>query len=457
MTSNNTQSKHIRLLSVLLMLSLLLSLCSCGSERVRLDLAGAVSSPQASGSTPAASAAAAAGSWDSIYSQAADLFYVNADYNAAFNLLSGAENSGHARSEFLLALCRRYGFGCEIDCKTACELFNLAANDGYAPAFYLLADTYQRGYPVDEDHEQAAKLYSEFLTAAAAYDSSLPESGLVYYYAGRCALLGLGCERNAGLALSYAEKALECDYTPAVFCYDIAADIQSGRFGDADIDRAQEIFTKLLPTLKNLAESGCPAAEREYAQYFLYGEGGITYSAESAFEWMKKAADAGDADALRLCGTFCRNGTGTDTDYEQAMKYYKSAASLGSATAKADIGLMYQDALGVKKNNKKAAEWYSAAIAQGNEVTCMGAYNNLGYLYQYGIGLDADIDKAVECYGIAADFGDANGLYNLALCYENGTGVDKDTQKALQLYTAAAQRGNEQASSAVERLSGVSA
>lgn len=64
------------------------------------------------------------------------------------------------------------------------------------------------------------------------------------------------------------------------------------------------------------------------------------------------------------------------------------------------------------------------------------SYNNMGYLYENGLGVPQDHTKAFEYYYEAANLGEAanlestTGKCNLAFCYLNGIGVDRDKEMA---------------------------
>jgi TPR repeat protein len=55
-------------------------------------------------------------------------------------------------------------------------------------------------------------------------------------------------------------------------------------------------------------------------------------------------------------------------DYSTAMNYYLIAANKGDSRAQNNIGVMYEKGLGVPKSKAKALKWYRKAAAQGDEV-----------------------------------------------------------------------------------------
>ncbi len=69
------------------------------------------------------------------------------------------------------------------------------------------------------------------------------------------------------------------------------------------------------------------------------------------------------------------------------------------------------------------------------------AQNNLGYLYERGLGVPQNLAEARQWYGRAAEAGLPEARYNLATLYHHGRGVSRSYEVALPLYSAAAQSG----------------
>src|SRR6185369_16880914 len=109
----------------------------------------------------------------------------------------------------------------------------------------------------------------------------------------------------------------------------------------------------------------------------------------------------------------------------------------GNSFAQANLGWCYEKGLGVDKNVQKAVELYQEAVKQEN----FYAYVSLGLCYKNGIGVERDIQKAIELFQRAAEEKNAYGQYNLGWCYEKGVGVKQDERKAIELYQKAAEQG----------------
>ena len=62
-----------------------------------------------------------------------------------------------------------------------------------------------------------------------------------------------------------------------------------------------------------------------------------------------------------------------------------------------------------------------------------GAVNNLGYMYENGMGVPTDLVKAFELYKEAAEMGDDHSMRVLAAKYYHGEGCAKDVAMAMAI------------------------
>jgi hypothetical protein len=89
-------------------------------------------------------------------------------------------------------------------------------------------------------------------------------------------------------------------------------------------------------------------------------------------------------------------------------------------------------------NYTLAAKWLREAAEQGY----IPSMNNLGYLYQMGLGVKRDWPEAIKWYRRAAEHGDAMAQANLGMMYESGDGVTIDKVEAYKWYSLSAEQGN---------------
>ena len=158
-------------------------------------------------------------------------------------------------------------------------------------------------------------------------------------------------------------------------------------------------------------------------------------------------ATAGDAGAQLLMGDFYREGDELiPQDLAEAVKWYRLAAKQGHAEAQNNLGAMYQHGMGVPVNMAEAVKWYRLAAGQKVPV----AKFNLGILLQQGLGVAPDPAEGLRLMTEAAEAGYSVAQYELGQMFRIGDGVPVDLAKAAEYFVKAAGHGDK---SAQEKLS----
>ena len=124
---------------------------------------------------------------------------------------------------------------------------------------------------------------------------------------------------------------------------------------------------------------------------------------------------------------------------DKAAKFFRRAAKLGSTTAMNRIGILM--------DKKLAVNFYRKAAGRGDRA----AMYKLGEIYEFGYGVEVDKSAAYYNYQEAATFGNVIAMSKVALDYENQYELDK----AVDWYTLAADFGNEFAKNRLKVLSKV--
>jgi hypothetical protein len=123
-------------------------------------------------------------------------------------------------------------------------------------------------------------------------------------------------------------------------------------------------------------ENFLPLARRgnAAAQYYLgrmHHEGrGLPEDNRRAFEWARKAAEQGDAEAL--LGVLYAQGQGVPKDDAEAALWFHNAAHRGNASGQSKIGMCYLRGIGVPKDCVTAWMWFDLAASQttGHDQVC---------------------------------------------------------------------------------------
>ncbi len=128
-------------------------------------------------------------------------------------------------------------------------------------------------------------------------------------------------------------------------------------------------------------------------------------------------------------------------DYATALKLAELSATSGLSDAQVFLGFMYEKGLGVNEDINKAISWYAKASELGNHQ----AQVLMGLLYEKGKGVPLDFNKAAEQYKNAMDNGSRRALVRLAVLYSDGRGVPMDRQKSIELINRAILMGDQEA------------
>ncbi len=125
-------------------------------------------------------------------------------------------------------------------------------------------------------------------------------------------------------------------------------------------------------------------------------------------------------------------------DYGKAYEEWLKRADAGDSEAMNNIGILFNKGLGVKADNAKAAVWYGRAAQLGYP---NAQFNLANLYYDGGNGIKRDLGLAAAWYRAAADRGHMLSAYYLGGMYLDGKGVEKDELTAMTWIVKAADGG----------------
>jgi len=164
---------------------------------------------------------------------------------------------------------------------------------------------------------------------------------------------------------------------------------------------------------------------------------------------LEQLANAGNAEAAFRVGRYLHIESG-HRDYQQALFYYNKAIDKGHAWAMNNVGLLYEEGLGVQADPAKTSMYFEQAAAKGSE---LGFYN-LARLDFSDESSPDNVEKGLALLEKCAQLKKALCLYDEAALYLTGAfGIQKDYPKGLALATQAAEMGDRLASWGLAKLS----
>lgn len=199
-----------------------------------------------------------------------------------------------------------------------------------------------------------------------------------------------------------------------------------------------------LENLKQRAEQGDAVAQWNLGK-IKWNKGFI----DEAMDLYKKAADQNFVLAL-FDLSMIYAAKNSDSDKIKAFVLCKKAAEniFPHPPALYHLGYMYEFGKGVEQDKKAAIKCYlqAALLDEPN------AQRRLGYKYYYGEDIEKNYAAAIKWFKEAAKRKDSFAECQIAHMYYNGEGVAKDKEEAEQWYKQSSEHANIEAQSILEEI-----
>ncbi|KAG0042124.1 hypothetical protein BGZ89_007048, partial [Linnemannia elongata] len=191
------------------------------------------------------------------------------------------------------------------------------------------------------------------------------------------------------------------------------------------LNLAAQDYTQALTWYRKAAEQGDVIAQINTG--IMYQEGlGVSQDHAEAMTWFHKAENQGYDDALHFHGWL--NDDGLSMSQETWLIWTMKAIEQAIATAQNNIGILYQEGLGVSQDYAEAMTWFQKAAAEQGYAA---AQHNIGMMYQEGLGVSQDYAEAMTWCRKAAEQGQVNAQYSIGYLYHQGLGVSQDYAEAM--------------------------
>eukprot|EP00834_Sanchytrium_tribonematis_P003264 NODE_121_length_17861_cov_0.498480.p1 type:complete len:1405 gc:universal NODE_121_length_17861_cov_0.498480:12129-7915(-) len=350
----------------------------------------------------------------------------------------------HAYAAYYLGWLNRDGIGCNMNRAAAMTFYESAAKNNHGSAAHSLAKLYEE----DKNYTKALKYYElgSFLGSYTSYNqlgifyrngygvavdnimaasyyqeaANMGES-VSFFNLGYLNLNGLGVPKDVQKAILLYKIAIQKGYDEAI-CHlgNIYTDLR-------DFSNAKLYFEKAMKLNKAVGFNNLGN---------LYADGqGVVKDEVKAFELFLQSANLGEIVAINRVGICYKLGSGCPIDYKKAVEYFSKAVELNHPVAFNNLGTMYRDGQYVAKNDAKAMELFQKGADLHEPNSCV----NLGTMYYNGSGCVKDFTKARIWY--EKSNGDKVGLFSLGIIYEFGLDVTKDINKAVNYYQQALDKG----------------
>ena len=199
-----------------------------------------------------------------------------------------------------------------------------------------------------------------------------------------------------------------------------------------------------LKWLTMAAHNGHASAQYELGRMYNYGWGTVKNSSK-AFKWYRDAANSGHAYSCGALANLYRNGESVEKNLSKAFYWDMLAAKLGNEESYYRVGEAYLGGSGVNKDTKKAVLWLEKAFHTKDKLVSSSAAGMLGLIYQKGLGIPSDFEKAFAFHNKALENGAFSSAFPLAYMYLQGHGVEVNYNKAIELFKISHSKGDKRA------------
>ncbi len=237
--------------------------------------------------------------------------------------------------------------------------------------------------------------------------------------------------------------------------------------GEEEAKIEEEMYATLtMPELEVMSYDGNAEAAYQLGIIYDYGTEETDQNLRSAREWYQRAADLGLGKAHTALGYLYLNGIDTEISVSRALQEFEQGQSAGDMAALTGIGRTYiyaaekgivlndsgdgvpetPDAAAIA-NRARAMEF----IQRAYDAKVPDAALYLGYLYDRGIGTEANYDNAYNLYTEAVENASEKPEYayvsneahtNLGLLLINAPEGKKDDRTAFSHFEEAAKNGS---------------
>ena len=364
-----------------------------------------------------------------------------------------------------LGACYETGTGMPHDMQKAVELYHKNAELGNSMGMSNLATCFLYGKGVQKDYEQA------FLWSQQGANLGDPNSAIIQAC---CYLEGMGIPKDIDKALHIIQQEIKKNNphafsmmgnlylkgigrpkseTEALKYYRLAAERN-------DAESLQQLETMYAEGYGGLEKNETEAfryyeratnlgnSEGQYRTAIAYLEGKMVQPDTMAVvEYTLQSAHQEHEEAVNLMGYLNQYGIGMPVNLEYAHNWYQHAVELGSAQGACNLGLLYYQSTEAEKLADEILQLIqTAAVAD-----IPAAKGLLGKFQLEGWHMEKNIEEGFLNLQKGANSGTML-QFKMGECYEYGIGVEKNLDEAIRWYQIAAQQGLQAAIDKVEEL-----
>ena len=282
----------------------------------------------------------------------ADHYDMSGQYKQAVQWLQKAANLNNAAAQRMLADYYDQGRGVNQDYQLAFTLYGKAAAQNDAAAILAMSNYYNSGLAVEQDTQKADQLFRQALDLIQkqAVEKQDPQAETAL---GEL-LVNIGGTQSIHKGILWLEKAAQSGDSRALLSLGQAYLLEDAGNNLPDLDKSikvleqsaqkgnaeatmllgsiylkqgetKENMDKVIAAYTKIAEKGSVDAQLALASLYLDGADDNLVAVDKAkgIEWLTKAAEQGDSEAIQSLIDIYENGEGVPKNLEEALKWTK--------------------------------------------------------------------------------------------------------------------------------------
>jgi len=284
-------------------------------------------------------------------STASSVQHKNDLFDEGFKFLRKLSNAGYPDAQHYLATCYKQ----DDEWDKAYPLFLQAAKHNHPIASYEIASHYES----KRNYKKASQYYKK--SASQGYPMAMHRLGMA-------ALKGeMHMRKDVKNAIKWLKRATAVakkDNNGAASAYELSKLYEKGMPPAVYPD---ELYS--LELLVQAAELDYPPAQYKLGWCFEYGELGCPTDAVQSIHWFLLAAENNEPNAqFSLAGWYLTGAEGViEPNDEEAFYWANKAAEQEYVKAEYAVAYFYEMGIGIEKNMEEAMNWYKIAAEHGDE------------------------------------------------------------------------------------------
>lgn len=231
-------------------------------------------------------------------------------------LFQRVADKGNPKAMYVLSLLYQNGFYVKTDNDKAIEYLKKSAALNYPEAEYSLAYLYLAGISVEKDYKKGVELMTK--AASNGYPDAQNNIGMLY-------LKGEIVPKDLKRAKSWLERA--ASNGSAMASYNLGVVYEAGLGVTIDPNKSGSLYLKS-------AETGYLPAFAKVVEMYATGSKGVSKNNEKAREWLDKAIEQDDGDAVLMkANAYYQGNYGYAKDLAKAKSWLEKAKELGNPNA----------------------------------------------------------------------------------------------------------------------------